>query len=175
MFTHGCFYLQVKSDLQRMSRKTLEDLGSTTLFPALYFQPQAQIVPCGCLHTPPHFTFPCTLFYKVYLASGLGPLLQKLPLTSPGISFWLPFFYHYNHCTVRELSASVNSLILALLIPWRRWQRHHCIPGSARHTADAPYLQDVLDWKASVALWIPRSFEFCNTNFVYNNWNTCKS
>lgn len=63
MFTHGCFYLQVKSDLQRMSRKTLEDLGSTTLlFPALCFQPQAQRVPCGCLHTPSHFTFPCTLF-----------------------------------------------------------------------------------------------------------------
>ena len=94
MLTHDCFHLQVEPGLQSMSRKTWEDPGSTTLlFPALYFQPQAQRVPCGCLHTPSHFTLLCTLFYKVYLASGLGPLLQKLPLTSSGISFRLPFFF----------------------------------------------------------------------------------
>ena len=39
MFTHDCFYLQVKSDFHRMSCKTLEDLGfaNLTSFPSVVF------------------------------------------------------------------------------------------------------------------------------------------
>ena len=91
MLTHDCLHLQVNLASKACQGRPEKTYVVPHFFPQHYFQLQAQRVPCGCLHTPSHLTLLCNLYYEVYLASGLGPLLQKLPLTSPGISFRLPF------------------------------------------------------------------------------------
>lgn len=107
-FTHGCFYLQVKSDFHRMSYKTLEDLGFANLTSFRFIlsprHNELLVAPCT-FHPISHSCIPSPT--KPIQPLGLGLSSRKLPLTSPGTSFGLPFFNHYNHCTVRKLSVSV--------------------------------------------------------------------
>lgn len=134
-------HFQVTLNLYRMSWETLEDLGfATSTFPSpvILSSRYNKLLEAPCTLRP--ISHSCVLsLTKPIQTLGSGLSSRKLPLTSLGTSFGLPFFCYYNHCIVWKLTASVYSPIIGLHIPPRQGEHHHRMP-SVMYTVRCSYL-----------------------------------